>query len=331
MRDKTGVDIEVLPGEDEARLTFLAVRRWFGWSSGRLAVFDIGGGSLEIAVGSDEAPDVAQSLPLGAGRLTRDHLAQGVDRTAVRELRRRIRADIARDAGSALRSAPDHAVATSKTFRSLARICGAAPAEEGLLVRRVLDGTRLRERIPDLLEMTPEEVADLPGVSTSRSHQIVAGALVAEAVLDLFDLDELELCPWALREGIILERLDRIVAPVARSLDQVGVLLVPLDVGPDERAQRPHRPPRPSYVVQGAAHEDRADALALLGVVDLGVGEHDRVATAPVGREAEHRPVGTACLVAVLVGVVDDLDVGLRHGDLRIGWLASTLERRPSG
>ena len=213
VRDKTGVDIDVLPGEDEARLTFLAVRRWFGWSSGRLAVFDIGGGSLEVAVGSDEAPDVAQSLPLGAGRLTRDHLAQGVDRTAVRDLRRRIRADIARDAGSALRSAPDHAVATSKTFRSLARICGAAPAEEGLLVRRVLDGARLRERIPDLLEMTPEEVADLPGVSTSRSHQIVAGALVADAVLDLFDLDELELCPWALREGIILERLDRIVAP----------------------------------------------------------------------------------------------------------------------
>ena len=211
VRDKTGVEIEVLPGEDEARLTFLAVRRWFGWSSGRLAVFDIGGGSLEVAVGSDEAPDVAQSLPLGAGRLTRDHLAQGVDRTAVRELRRRIRADIARDAGSALRSAPDHAVATSKTFRSLARICGAAPSEEGLLVRRVLDGARLRERIPELLEMTPEEVADLPGVSTSRSHQIVAGALVAEAVLDLFDLDELELCPWALREGIILERLDRIV------------------------------------------------------------------------------------------------------------------------
>src|SRR6476469_10469839 len=39
------VDISVLPGEDEARLTFLAVRRWFGWSSGRLVLFDIGGGS----------------------------------------------------------------------------------------------------------------------------------------------------------------------------------------------------------------------------------------------------------------------------------------------
>jgi exopolyphosphatase / guanosine-5'-triphosphate,3'-diphosphate pyrophosphatase len=208
VRAKTGVDIEVLPGEDEARLTFLAVRRWFGWSSGRLAVFDIGGGSLEIAVGSDESPDVAQSLPLGAGRLTREHLADGLDRDVVRELRKRIRADIASDAGSVLRHAPDHAVATSKTFRSLARICGAASSEAGLLVRRVLDAGVLRETIPRLLEMTPEEVAELPGVSPSRAHQIVAGALVADAVLDLFDLAELEICPWALREGIILERLD---------------------------------------------------------------------------------------------------------------------------
>ena len=210
VRGETGVTIEVLPGEDEARLTFLAVRRWFGWSSGRLAVFDIGGGSLEIAVGSDEAPDIAQSLPLGAGRLTRDHLADGVDPDAVRELRKMIRAEIAQDAGSILRSGPDHAVATSKTFRSLARICGAAPAGEGLQVRRVLDGEVLRDKIPLLLKMSAEEVGELPGVSPSRAHQIVAGALVADAVLDLFDLPELEICPWALREGIILKRLDHI-------------------------------------------------------------------------------------------------------------------------
>ena len=58
--------------------------------------------------------------------------------------------------------------------------------------------------------MTPEELADLPGVSLSRTHQIVPGALVAEAAMDIFDLDELEICPWALREGVILERLDQI-------------------------------------------------------------------------------------------------------------------------
>jgi exopolyphosphatase/guanosine-5'-triphosphate,3'-diphosphate pyrophosphatase len=210
VRKRTGVDIEVLPGEDEARLTFLAVRRWFGWSSGRLAVFDIGGGSLEVAVGSDEAPDVAQSLPLGAARLTRDHLSAGLDPAAVRKLRRTIRAVLARDAGTVTRKVPDHSVATSKTFRSLARICGAAPSSEGLLVRRVIDAATLRAMLPQLLEMTPQEVAELPGVSSSRAHQIVAGALVADAVMDLFSLPELDICPWALREGIILERLDQI-------------------------------------------------------------------------------------------------------------------------
>ena len=210
VRARTGVDIEVLPGEDEARLTFLAVRRWFGWSSGRLAVFDIGGGSLEVAVGSDEAPDVAQSLPLGAGRLTREHLGRDPGPEQVRALRRMIRSELARDAGSVLRSTPDHAVATSKTFLSLARICGARSSEEGLRVRRVLDARALRDRLPKLLVMSVDEVADLPGVSSSRAHQIVAGALVAEAVVDIYGLAELEICPWALREGIILERLDQI-------------------------------------------------------------------------------------------------------------------------
>ncbi|MFP5253361.1 MAG: Ppx/GppA family phosphatase [Actinomycetes bacterium] len=219
VRARTGVDIEVLPGEDEARLTFLAVRRWFGWSSGRLAVFDIGGGSLEIAAGADEAPDAAISLPLGAGRLTRDHLAGRVDADTVRKLRRRIRADIAREAGAVLRGgSPDHAVATSKTFRSLARICGAAPSTDGPLVRRVLPADVLAETIPRLLEMGPAELAALPGVSASRAHQVLAGALVADAVMDLFDLPELEICPWALREGIILERLDQIAIVPGRSV-----------------------------------------------------------------------------------------------------------------
>ena len=59
VREQTGVRLQVLSGEDEARLTFLAVRRWFGWSAGRLLVLDIGGGSLELASGVDEDPDVA--------------------------------------------------------------------------------------------------------------------------------------------------------------------------------------------------------------------------------------------------------------------------------
>jgi len=212
VRAEAKVEVAVLPGEDEARLTFLAVRRWFGWSSGRLLVFDIGGGSLEIAGGADEAPDVAQSLPLGAGRLTREWLTSDPPEPgAVRELRRKVRAQIARNAGAVLRAGePDHAVATSKTFRSLARICGSPPSDEGLLVRRTLPHEVLKGILDELIEMTDEQRRMLPGVSSSRSHQLVAGAIVADAVMDIFDLTELEICPWALREGVILERLDDI-------------------------------------------------------------------------------------------------------------------------
>src|SRR5215472_11915128 len=137
---ETNVAIKVLPGSDEARLTFLAARRWFGWSSGRLLLLDIGGGSLEIAAGLDEEPDHAVSLPLGAGRLTRDRLpGDPPNAEDVRALRRYVRAEIATSAGMLLRDGPpNHTVATSKTFRQLARIAGAAPSGEGSYIRRVL-------------------------------------------------------------------------------------------------------------------------------------------------------------------------------------------------
>jgi len=74
VRKETGVELRVLSGEGEARMTFLAVRRWYGWSAGNLLVLDIGGGSLEIGVGIDEEPVQALSLSLGAGRMTRQFL-----------------------------------------------------------------------------------------------------------------------------------------------------------------------------------------------------------------------------------------------------------------
>nr|MCW2727314.1 exopolyphosphatase [Aeromicrobium sp.] len=202
----SGLDLQVLAGPDEARLTFLAVRRWFGWSAGRLGVFDIGGGSLEIAAGADESPDVAQSMPLGAGRLTREWLRAG---KSASELRLHVRTTIAGEAGTIRRGGSfDRAVATSKTFRSLARICGAAPSSEGQYVRRVLRRDDLSALVAELRTMSTEDVSRLPGVSLDRAHQIQAGSIVAEATMDLFDLSELEICPWALREGVLLEHLD---------------------------------------------------------------------------------------------------------------------------
>jgi exopolyphosphatase/guanosine-5'-triphosphate,3'-diphosphate pyrophosphatase len=207
---ETQVSIRVLPGADESRLTFLAARRWFGWSSGRLLMLDIGGGSLEIAAGYDEEPDVAISLPLGAGRLTRDWLpGDPPSPHDVRRLRRHVRAEIAATAGAVLRDGrPTHAVATSKTFRQLARIAGAAPSSDGPYVKRMLrhsDVTGLAER---LSRIRCADRAELPGVSHGRAPQLAAGAIVADAAMDLFGLPEVEICPWALREGVILRRLD---------------------------------------------------------------------------------------------------------------------------
>ncbi|MGQ0778688.1 MAG: Ppx/GppA phosphatase family protein [Pseudonocardiales bacterium] len=207
---ETGVVLEVLSGEQEAILTFLAVRRWYGWSAGRLLMLDIGGGSLEIAGGIDEEPDVAVSLPLGAGRLARTCLTNDPPRRReLDSLREHIAAVLAGPART-VRAAgtPDRVVATSKTFRSLARLTGAAPSSAGLRVRRTLTDAGLRQVIAFISRMSADDLAELEGVSASRSHQLVAGALVAQAAMRALDVDELELCPWALREGVILRRLD---------------------------------------------------------------------------------------------------------------------------
>ena len=104
----------------------------------------------------------------------------------------------------------DRAVGTSKTLRSLARICGAPPSSEGMYVRRTLGRSDLAKRMPALASMPTAQRAELPGVSPGRAHQLVAGGVVAEAFMDIFGIDEIEICPWALREGVIVESLDRL-------------------------------------------------------------------------------------------------------------------------
>ncbi|MEY9962089.1 exopolyphosphatase/guanosine-5'-triphosphate,3'-diphosphate pyrophosphatase [Streptacidiphilus sp. MAP12-16] len=211
---ETDVELRVLSGGDEARLTFLAARRWYGWSAGRLLLLDIGGGSLEIACGLDEQPDAAVSLPLGAGRLTAGWLPGDPPEEAdVRRLRRHVRAEIARTVAEVVRlGSPDRVVGTSKTFKQLARITGAARETEGPYVPRKLTRNSLATWMPRLAAMTTEQRALLPGVSPGRARQLLAGALVADGAMDLFGVNELDICPWALREGVILRRLDQMSA-----------------------------------------------------------------------------------------------------------------------
>jgi exopolyphosphatase/guanosine-5'-triphosphate,3'-diphosphate pyrophosphatase len=200
------IDLQVLTGEEEAKLTFLAARRWFGWSSGRLLVIDIGGGSLEMAAGVDESPEIATSLPLGAGRLTKEFL-KGDPYTdkSLRALRDHIENKLEQILPSLVKhQESDRAIATSKTLRTLARLAG-----------DWFDGTgknitveAIRKISAKLSEMDENTRAKLPGVSENRASQIVAGSLVAESVMRNLDIKELEICPWALREGVVLKWMD---------------------------------------------------------------------------------------------------------------------------
>jgi exopolyphosphatase/guanosine-5'-triphosphate,3'-diphosphate pyrophosphatase len=206
INNKHEIDLQVLGGDDEASMTFLAVRRWLGWSAGKLLVLDIGGGSLEIASGVDELPEATLSLPLGAARSTREFLgADPYTSKGIRSLEKHAEEMLKNSIPQTLLSHDaNHFVATSKTFRTLARICahwyGDSP--------KFLEKKSLETAVAKLIAMNNKSRAELPGVSASRAQQIVAGGIVALAVMDRLDVDEVEICPWALREGIVLRRLD---------------------------------------------------------------------------------------------------------------------------
>ncbi|SDJ44408.1 hypothetical protein [Streptomyces indicus] len=206
----TGVRLHVLPGEVEAELTFLGARRWMGWRAGPLGMLDIGGGSLEVAVGRGRLPDFAVSLPLEAGRLTREYL-DGEDppsKKALRALRRAIRHQL-RDVAARVRwEGPRTTIAASRTFQQLARLCGAPPGRRGPFAPRELRRDDLGEAVQRLAALPSSGRAKLRGISAARAPQSLAGALVAHTVMELTGIAKVTICPWAVREGILLRLME---------------------------------------------------------------------------------------------------------------------------
>jgi len=204
-----GIRPQFLTGVDEGRLTYFAVHQWYGWSAGRQLVLDIGGGSMEIVFGGDSEPELSMSLPLGAGRLTRAFLPDDPPaREQLAALRGHVRATLREAADQLLwEGAPDQVVGTSRTFEQLARLSGSPAQREGPFVRRSVTVQDLETWIPRLAGLRSRERAKLRGVSRSRSRQILAGAMVAKATMKALNVDSVDVCPWALREGIVLHYL----------------------------------------------------------------------------------------------------------------------------
>lgn len=203
--DETGIDLQVLSGEDEARFTFLAVRRWVGWSAGDVVLLDIGGGSLEIARGEQENPQYSNSVMLGASRMTRQFLTgDPFTEKSLKKLEKHIEETLRTLKNEVGDTSKCTAIGTSKTFRTLRRIQENYLPELGKDLK--LEG--IQKITGKLQSMSHSQRADLPGVSNSRARQIVAGAMVAQKAMESLGIEKLTQCPWALREGIVLQRLD---------------------------------------------------------------------------------------------------------------------------
>lgn len=208
---ETGIKLQVMSGEDEARTTFLAVRRWFGWAAGRIMLVDIGGGSLELATGRNELPDLAMSLPLGAGRSTINFLhhdpPEAEEMDNLRNHARKVMQQVSErfvDFGR-----PDQFVGSSKTIRSLARLAGSVVDGIGPNDRVTLRKWQLDDWVPRLAQLPADSRPALPGITQDRTFQIVAGAIVLSEAMNVFDIGELDVSPWAMREGVLLDYLDR--------------------------------------------------------------------------------------------------------------------------
>lgn len=208
---ETGVRPSYLAGEDEAKLGYLAARHWHGELPGRILLLDIGGGSMEIALGDGVEPDYVVSLPLGARQLTNAFLRADPPKPGqLRHLREHVDEILSEVA----ETVPGHGdadtvIATSRIFTQLARLTGAPSASRGPFVRRTLCRADLRTWIPRLARRSSSERARLPGVSQKRAKQILAGAIVADAAMTKLGIQTVQVCPWALREGLILRHLDK--------------------------------------------------------------------------------------------------------------------------
>jgi exopolyphosphatase / guanosine-5'-triphosphate,3'-diphosphate pyrophosphatase len=221
VREATGVSIAVLPGVEEARLTYLATRRWTAFSARRLLVVDIGGGSLEVAGGEGERPELSDSVPLGVARLTsrfvRSDPPRPDDLAALRVHALAVLGPLAQRVRS---QQWDVVCGTSKTFRNLGAIARALPEaptpahEFGFAgidgqTAPVLTRDALNVVAGYLAQTTARDRGRLAGLSDFRAATLVAGSQVAALIVQAFNLRELVLAPWALREGVILEYLAR--------------------------------------------------------------------------------------------------------------------------
>jgi exopolyphosphatase/guanosine-5'-triphosphate,3'-diphosphate pyrophosphatase len=208
-KDETGVYIRTITGETEATLIYKAVRHAVDLSEPALLV-DVGGGSTEFIVADREEVFLARSLKLGAARLTEEFVT--TDPVAEPEFRA-LRAHIRKELGPVFRAAHERGVrrvvGSSGTLKNIAELASAAAGEAGTYFGYVFDAANIRRVTKLLMRSDHERRLATPGVQEKRADQIVAGAILLDVVLKDLGVKRFEVSPDALREGIVIDFVER--------------------------------------------------------------------------------------------------------------------------
>ncbi len=205
VRERCSVEIEVISGEEEARLAYIAATSELDLGDGRLVVFDTGGGSSQFSFGRPGHVEERFSVDVGAARYTaRFDLGGVVSDDTLAEARQAIATDLARLDG---RPRPDALVGMGGANTNLAAVKHHLAAYDP----EVIQGTVLdREEIDGQIELYRQRTADqrreIVGLQPARAEVILAGALIVRTVLDKLQCDELRVSDRGLRHGVLVER-----------------------------------------------------------------------------------------------------------------------------
>ena len=208
-----GVDIEVISGIEEARLIHLGVLQALPVYDRPLLLCDIGGGSTELLLGLRDEVRASRSLKLGAVRLTDRFFPDGVaTKAAVAECRGYVRSLVWAFHREVEAHGFDVFVASSGTAEAVAAMAQAmrgrpTPKTFNAHALTVHDVHAVVDRL--VRARTPVQRAAVEGLDPKRADIILAGALVLEGVMDAFGADDLVISGYALREGVLLDTLQR--------------------------------------------------------------------------------------------------------------------------
>jgi exopolyphosphatase/guanosine-5'-triphosphate,3'-diphosphate pyrophosphatase len=211
--DEAGIDVEVISGFEEARLIHLGVLQAVPVFDHRALLVDIGGGSTEVLVGQRGEALAARSLKLGAIRMTKRFFdTRVIEPTAVDKCRRYVRSALASFAREVARHGFDVAVGSSGTVQALAAMVNAARGDASPQTFNNFSFTA--DELNDVVAVlaaapTVAERRRIPGLDTSRADIILGGAVILEQVVAEFDVGSMLVSDYALREGVLLDTLQR--------------------------------------------------------------------------------------------------------------------------